>query len=124
MNMAYQPRPIPTDQVTLPDSLQAITEQLAESTHDIWARQRLAEGWCYGLKRMMARSSTPAWFLMAICPTPKRSTTGRRPWRRSRLSWRWATESILGRATRAPKCPVSIRTTDLLITCASWETAI
>jgi len=57
--MIYQPNPIPTEQVTLPDSLRAITEQLAENTHDIWARQRLAEGWCYGPKRDDARKEHP-----------------------------------------------------------------
>ena len=57
--MTYQPRPIPTDHVTLPDSLFAITEQLAASTHDIWARQRLAEGWTYGPKRDDAQKQHP-----------------------------------------------------------------
>ena len=57
--MTYQPRPIPTDKVILPDSLDAIIEQLAESTHDVWARQRLAEGWNYGPKRDDAQKKHP-----------------------------------------------------------------
>ena len=42
---AYQPKPIDTDQVTLSDELTDLTELLAESTHDHWALQRMAEGW-------------------------------------------------------------------------------
>jgi hypothetical protein len=35
----------------LDQSLLALTEQLAENAHDVWARQRLAEGWTFGPAR-------------------------------------------------------------------------
>jgi len=47
----YKPRPIPTRGVKLPEDLVALTEQLAESTHDQWARQRLKDGWTWGPER-------------------------------------------------------------------------
>ena len=47
----YQPRPIDGSAITLPPELLALTEQLAESTHDHWALQRLSEGWTYGPQR-------------------------------------------------------------------------
>jgi hypothetical protein len=47
----WTPRPIDTSSVRLPADLEALTERLAENTHDIWARQRLAEGWRYGPAR-------------------------------------------------------------------------
>lgn len=49
--MSYQPKPINTDKIELNDDLLALTERLAESTHDIWAQQRMADGWTYGPKR-------------------------------------------------------------------------
>lgn len=49
--MSYQPKPINTDKIELDDDLLALTERLAESTHDIWAQQRMADGWTYGPKR-------------------------------------------------------------------------
>lgn len=49
--MPYQPKPLDTSSVDLPDDLQALTECLAENTHDIWAQQRLAQGWTYGPQR-------------------------------------------------------------------------
>ena len=49
--MDYSPRPIDTSAVVLPAELLALTERLAESTHDLWAAQRLAEGWTFGPAR-------------------------------------------------------------------------
>ena len=49
--MTYQPHPIDTARVTLPASLAPLVEQLAEHNHDIWARQRIADGWILGEKR-------------------------------------------------------------------------
>ena len=36
-----------------------MTEKLAESTHDHWAAQRLAEGWTYGEQRDDAAKTHP-----------------------------------------------------------------
>ena len=47
----YSPKPRDTSAVTLDTDLLALTEQLAENTHEIWARQRMADGWTYGPKR-------------------------------------------------------------------------
>lgn len=47
----YSPAPIDTSRHPLPEDLIVLTERLAESTHDIWAQQRLKEGWTYGPKR-------------------------------------------------------------------------
>jgi ryanodine receptor 2 len=49
--MTYQPRPIPTDDVKLSGDLLPLTERLAENAHDLWAAQRLAQGWRYGERR-------------------------------------------------------------------------
>ena len=49
--MTYDPKPIDTAHITLPDDLQGLIELLAENTHDTWARQRISEGWMYGPER-------------------------------------------------------------------------
>ena len=49
--MNYQPRPIPTEGVQLPTELVALGERLAENAHDMWAVQRINDGWNYGTKR-------------------------------------------------------------------------
>jgi len=57
--MNYVPRPIDVDAVTLPDELLALTERLAEHTHDVWAALRLSEGWTYGPARDDASKKHP-----------------------------------------------------------------
>jgi len=49
--MAYKPNPIDTTSVVLPAELERLSELLAANTHDLWAAQRLAEGWSYGETR-------------------------------------------------------------------------
>ena len=47
----YQPKPIETFGVELPENITPLIERLAENAHDIWAAQRLADGWTYGPQR-------------------------------------------------------------------------
>ena len=47
----YQPRPIPTAHIKLPQSIADLLEKLAEHNHDVWAQQRQAEGWTWGPQR-------------------------------------------------------------------------
>jgi hypothetical protein len=49
--LTYIPEPISTSKVGLSEDLLNLTERLAENTHDIWARGRMAEGWTYGPER-------------------------------------------------------------------------
>lgn len=49
--MTYQPKPIDTSSVKLSDELLMLTEMLAENTHEIWAEQRISEGWSHGPQR-------------------------------------------------------------------------
>jgi len=47
----YRPSPQNVDDIRLGNDLTALTELLAENTHDVWAQARLAEGWRYGERR-------------------------------------------------------------------------
>ena len=55
----YIPKPVDTSAVQLPDDLIALTEQIAENVHDIWAQGRIADGWTYGEKRDDESKKTP-----------------------------------------------------------------
>ena len=57
--MSYTPRPIDTSNVRLTDDLLALTELLAEHSHDTWAMQRMAQGWTYGPTRDDAAKKHP-----------------------------------------------------------------
>jgi len=49
--MTYRPQPIDTTGVELPAEIAPLVERLAEHNHDIWARQRIQDGWSWGPKR-------------------------------------------------------------------------
>ena len=40
-----------TQNVVLSPDLLALSERLAENTHDLWAAERIAQGWSWGAKR-------------------------------------------------------------------------
>jgi hypothetical protein len=51
MNAKYIPQPLDTSKMELSADLLELTELLARNTHEVWAQQRLAEGWRYGVAR-------------------------------------------------------------------------
>lgn len=57
--MNYNPKPIDTSDITLPEELLALTEKIAENVHDVWAVGRIEQGWTYGPVRDDAKKETP-----------------------------------------------------------------
>lgn len=51
MSPNYRPAPIDTSRVRLPREIEELTEMLARNAHEIWAQQRLADGWRLGPAR-------------------------------------------------------------------------
>lgn len=47
----YIPKPIDTSDIQLPEELNPLLEAMAKNVHDIWAKERIAQGWSYGEKR-------------------------------------------------------------------------
>ena len=47
----YEPKPLRTDHIALEDELLELVELLAENAHDIWAHQRMNDGWVFGPER-------------------------------------------------------------------------
>jgi hypothetical protein len=48
---SYTPNPIDTSHIQLPDELEKLVERLAEHVHDIWAENRIEQGWRWGPER-------------------------------------------------------------------------
>lgn len=55
----FNPKPIDTKDIVLSPELQALTEKIAENVHDVWAKNRINEGWKYGEKRDDIKKETP-----------------------------------------------------------------
>ncbi len=57
--MKYEPKPIDTTGIELPENLKVLMEKLAEHNHDVWAKRRISEGWTYGPKRDDDKKQNP-----------------------------------------------------------------
>ena len=55
----YQPRPINISNIELDTELNELREAIAENAHDIWAQDRLSQGWKYGHVRNDETLETP-----------------------------------------------------------------
>lgn len=55
----YNPNPIDTSMIELPESLLELTEEIAENVHDVWAKGRISEGWTYGETKDNDKKITP-----------------------------------------------------------------
>ena len=44
----YKPNPIDTKDIVLSPELKELTEKIAENVHDVWAQNRINEGWTFG----------------------------------------------------------------------------
>lgn len=47
----YIPKPAETAGVKLPQELLPLIEEMAKNVHEVWAQNRINEGWTYGLNR-------------------------------------------------------------------------
>lgn len=55
----YVPAPINTSNIKLTPELEAIAEELAANTHEVWAKGRVEDGWTYGPVRSDKDKETP-----------------------------------------------------------------
>ena len=55
----YTPKPLDLSDVKLEDDLNELLEAIAENGHDVWAQNRIAEGWSYGPKRDENKKENP-----------------------------------------------------------------
>jgi hypothetical protein len=57
--MPYRPQPLDTSHVAIPEGLQGLLEKLAANVHELWADQRLKDGWKAGPVRDDAKKEHP-----------------------------------------------------------------
>ena len=57
--MEFTPQPIDVSDIKIDEALQELVEKLAINTHNIWAAQRLADGWVFGIERDDAKKTHP-----------------------------------------------------------------
>ncbi len=55
----YLPSPVNVDNIQLPAELVVLAEDIAKNVHEVWALQRMKEGWKYGPERNGQLKETP-----------------------------------------------------------------
>jgi hypothetical protein len=58
--MSYVPQPIATSHIELSPEIRQLTEELAKNTHELWAQERIAQGWRFGPERSDQRKEHPS----------------------------------------------------------------
>lgn len=58
-NETYTPQPVDTTNVTLPEELKPLAEEMAKNVHEIWSQTRISQGWTYGPERNDAEKKHP-----------------------------------------------------------------
>ena len=51
MKKNYIPQPLDTSDIQLPEELMLLVEQMSKNVHEVWANNRIEQGWCYGKER-------------------------------------------------------------------------
>lgn len=55
----YQPKPLDLSNVVLDKDLLSLVEEIAENVHDVWAKNRIEEGWTLGPIKDSIKKTTP-----------------------------------------------------------------
>ena len=55
----YIPKPVDTSDVSLTSDMLELTELIAKNVHEVWAKQRIEEGWTYGPVKNSELKTTP-----------------------------------------------------------------
>jgi len=55
----YKPAPLDLSSIVLSNKMMDVVELLAENTHNVWARERIKQGWTYGLNEDVFNKRSP-----------------------------------------------------------------
>ena len=69
----YEPKPVDTGDVILPESLAELTERIAENVHEVWAASRMSEGGTLGPERNTEKKTTPCLVPYAELPEEEKA---------------------------------------------------
>ena len=68
----YTPSPVNTEDIILPEGLNALKEKMAENVHEIWAQTRIQQGWTYGPERDDTHKKHPCLIPYELLPNEEK----------------------------------------------------
>lgn len=54
MSNGYKPAPLELSEVKLNAGQEVLVDKLAENAHNVWAKDRIKQGWTYGIQQVNA----------------------------------------------------------------------
>ena len=55
----YKPAPLDLSAIELTTKMEELVDRLSENTHNVWARERISQGWTYGLNEDSEKKRSP-----------------------------------------------------------------
>lgn len=52
LSSGYKPAPLDLSHIKLTSTQEAMVDKLAENAHNVWARDRIRQGWTYGIQQV------------------------------------------------------------------------
>lgn len=52
MSNGYKPTPLDLSEVKLTAGHEVLVDKLAENAHNVWAKERIKQGWTYGIQQV------------------------------------------------------------------------
>ncbi|XP_023805329.1 ryanodine receptor 2 isoform X2 [Oryzias latipes] len=59
LSSGYKPAPLDLNHIKLTPSQEAMVDKLAENAHNVWARDRIRQGWTYGIQQDLKNRRNP-----------------------------------------------------------------
>lgn len=59
MSNGYKPAPLDLSDVKLLPPQEILVDKLAENAHNVWAKDRIKQGWTYGIQQVRSARSCP-----------------------------------------------------------------
>lgn len=59
----YKPAPLDLTAINLNPKMEELVDQLAENTHNLWAKERIQQNWTYGLNEVRGKTNLELSFL-------------------------------------------------------------
>lgn len=57
LSSGYKPAPLELSHIKLTSTQEAMVDKLAENAHNVWARDRIRQGWTYGIQQVGDRNT-------------------------------------------------------------------
>lgn len=63
LSSGYKPAPLDLSHIKLTSTQEAMVDKLAENAHNVWARDRIRQGWTYGIQQVRDTwRAHPTWY--------------------------------------------------------------